>query len=117
MVLLKLDFTNHTEAQDMVKLIAQEKKLSVTEAVQFAITSDIYRRALETGWGVHALPVWGHSDHGRKWQKLDNPKMEVELNSEEFRLLEDLAQKEDVDVETAVAYFLLFSMEALGYHI
>ena len=44
------------EAQDMIKLIAQEKKLSVTEAVQFVITPDFYRRALETGWGVHALP-------------------------------------------------------------
>jgi hypothetical protein len=117
MTLLKLNFTNHKEAQDMIKLIAQEKNLSVTESVQFAINFDNYRCALETGWGVHALPFWGHSDHRRKWQKLDNPKIEVELNSEEFRLLEDLAQKEAVDIETALAYFLIFSMEALGYHI
>ena len=117
MTLLKLNFTNHKEAQDMIKLIAQEKNLSVTESVQFAINFDNYRCALETGWGAHALPFWGHSDYRRIWQRIDNPKIEVELKSEKFRLLEDLAQKEDVDVETAVAYFLLFSMEALGYHI
>lgn len=117
MALLKLDFTNHKEAQDMIKLITQEKKLSVTEAVQFAITPDIYRRALETGWGAHALPFWGHSDHRRIWQRLDNPKIEVELKSEGFRLLENLAQAEGVDIETAVDYFLIFSMEAIGYHI
>ena len=110
MVSLQLDFTNHKEAQDMIKIIAQEKILSITEAVQFAITPDIYRRALDTGWGAHALPVWGHSDHRRIWQKFDNPKIEVELKSEEFRLLENLAQTEDVDIETAVAYFLIFSM-------
>ena len=117
MALLKLDLTNHKEAQDMIKIIAQEKNLSVTEAVQFAITPDIYCRALDTGWGAHALPVWGHSDHRRIWKKLDNPKIELELKSEEFRLLENLVQVEDVDIETAVAYFLIFSMEALGYHI
>ena len=117
MTLFKLNFTNHKEAQDMIKLIAQEKNLSVTEAVQFAITPDIYRRALDTGWGAHALPVWGHSGQRRIWQRLDNPKIEVGLKSEEFRLLENLAQVEDVDIETAVAYLLIFSMEALGYHI
>ena len=117
MALLKLDLTNHKEAQDMIKIIAQEKNLSVTEAVQFAVTPDIYHRALDTGWGAHALPVWGHSGQRRIWQRLDNPKIEVDLKSEEFRLLENLVQVEDVDIETAVAYFLIFSMEALGYHI
>ena len=117
MALIKLDFTNYAEAQDMIKLIMQEKGFSVVEAINFTITPTIYRRILKTGWGSIALSVWGHGDPERMWQSLEEPKVEMELESNKIRALEEIIQKEDVNTETALSYFLIFTMESLGYHI
>ena len=95
----------------------EEKNLSATEAVQFAISPESYSSVFETGCSSTILSVWGHSDHTRIWEKLDNPKIEIDLKPEKLRLLKELAQKENVNVETAVTYFLIFTMETLGYHI
>lgn len=117
MSILKLNFTNYKAAQDMIKLIEKEKGLSTSEAIDFSINLKICNRILKTGWGSIALPIWSHDDPERKWLSLNDPRVEVEINDEKAQLISKVATEESVNMETAVAYFLLFTMEMLGYHI
>lgn len=117
MPLVKLDFMNSEAAQDMIKLLQQEKKLSVPSAIQFSVNAKVYHRILDTGWGSIALPIWGHDDPKRNWLSLDNPLVKFDIEEDKLNMIQDIADKEDTDMETAVSYFLLFTMESLGYHI
>ena len=117
MALLKLNFKKQEAAQDMIKLIEKEKELSVAEAINFSINLEICNRILKTGWGSIALPIWGHGDPDLEWSLLDNPCVEIEISEDKAQLISKIESKEGVDTETAIAYFLLFTMEALGYHI
>lgn len=114
---LKLDFSNYLEAQDMIKIIESDKALTSTEAVEFAINENIYNSIINAGWASIALPLWGHDNPGRKWKTLDNPCIEIELEKSKYALVDKIITKEDVDLETAVSYFLLFTMDSMGYHI
>jgi len=117
MNLIKLNFSKHPEAQDMIKIIEKDKCLSTTEAINFSINSEIYHRILETGWGSIALSLWGHDDPEREWEKMNNPCVEVDLEESKLKEVNDITKKDKIDTETAVTYFLIFTMELLGYHI
>lgn len=117
MALTKLDFTDHTEAQDMIKLIEKDKGLAVSEVIDFSVNIENFNQILDNGWGSIALSLWGHDDPERDWLTMDNPYIEVDLTGEKLQLIDKIAKKDKVDTETAVAYFLLFTMDSLGYHI
>ena len=68
-------------------------------------------------WESIAFDLWGHDNPEREWDKLDNPIIEVDLDKLSTRLVEDIMEKEDVSAELAVCYFLIFTMDYLGYHI
>ena len=93
------------------------KGLSATEAIAFSVNCDIYDRILRTGWASIALGLWGHGDPDRKWKKLDEPHIKIEFDELSQHLINDVMKKEDVKLETAVSYFLIFTMESLDYHI
>jgi len=117
MSLVKFNFSNYEAAQDMIKLLQKEKGLSVPSAIQFSVNAEIYHRILDTGWGSIALSIWGHDDPERNWLLLDNPLIEFDIEEDKLNLIQGVATKEDTDIETAVSYFLLFTMESLDYHI
>lgn len=114
---MKLNFKKHKAAQDMITLIEKDKCLSASDAIKFSINQDIHDKILNAGWASIALGLWGHGDPDREWNKMDNPSIEVEIEEDKLKLVDDIAQKEKVDIVTAVSYFLLFTMDALGYHI
>ncbi len=116
-LIMKLNFESHPEAQDMIKIIEKDKGLSAPDAIKFCINQDIYNEILKAGWASIALPLWGHDDPYRKWSRMDTPYVEVEIEESKQKLVNDIAKKEDVDIETAICYFLLFTMDAMGYHI
>ena len=114
---MNLNFTNHPAAQDMINIIMKEKNLSAAEALNYAINREMYRKVRDNGWTSIALQLWGHDDFERMPTTLDNPLINIEFDKLQERLIEDIAEKMDVDNETAVRYFLLFVMESFDYHI
>ena len=107
----------HPAAQDMIQIIVKEKNLSATEAINFAISKDSCNKILNTGWRDIAVDLWGHADPERKWSMLNNPVIQTELDEEKFSLLNHIKKELGVNSEIALSYFLIFTMELLGYHI
>lgn len=112
-----INFSEHLDAQDMIKIIMKDKGLSAEDAVKFSVNKTIYQRIRKTGYASIALDLWGHDDPEREWNVLDAPIIDVEFDKLSKNLIDDIMEKEKVNFEIAIAYFLLFTMEALGYHI
>lgn len=118
MASLKLKLGRYKAAQDMIKLIEKEKGLSTSAAIDFAVNSRTFHQIVNTGFGPIALPIWGHGETGqRKWLTLDDPRIDIDFDEKKLQLINEVATMEKTNPETAVSYFLLFTMEALGYHI
>ena len=116
---VKLNFARHKAAQDMIKLIEKKKGLSTSEAITFCVNYKIFCRILDTGWASIALPIWGHGedDPDRRKLTLDNPRLEIDFDEKSLKMIREISKQEEVNLETVVSYFLLFTMEILGYHI
>lgn len=114
---MKLDLNKNAAAQDMIRIIMRDKSLPPDEAVKFAINRQMHQKILQEGYASIAFDLWGHDNPEREWDKLDNPIIEVDLDKLSTRLVEDIMEKEDVSAELAVCYFLIFTMDYLGYHI
>lgn len=114
---MKLDLRNYPAGQDMIRIVMRDKGMSAEDAVDFAINRSNHDKIVYKGWASIALGLWGHDDYERKWETLDEPVLEIELDDLKTRLIEDISEREEVDIETAVCYFLIFTMEALGYHV
>ena len=95
----------------------RDKNLSVQDAIDFAINRDMHQKILKEGYASIALDLWGHDNPEREWDVLDEPIIDLELDKLRGRLVEDIAEKQDVDAETAICYFLIFTMDFLGHHI
>lgn len=112
-----IDFTEFPDAQDMIRIVMDEKGLSAKESIKYSINRTIHQRILKAGYASIALPLWGHDDPERERKTLDEPIIDVEFDKLSENLIDNIMEKENVNFETAVSYFLLFTMEALGYHI
>lgn len=112
-----INFKGNTAAQDMVRIVMADKNLSIENAILFSINQDIYLRILNAGYASIAMDLWGHDDPERKWKTIKDKCIEIEFDKLRQRLIDDIMEKEKVDFDTAVSYFLLFTMESLGYHI
>ena len=114
---MKLDLNKNAAAQDMIRIIMRDKSMLPDEEVKFAINRQMHQKILQGGYASIAFDLWGHDNPEREWDKLDNPIIEVDLDKLSTRLVEDIMEKEDVSAELAVCYFLIFTMDYLGYHI
>ena len=114
---ISLDLANDAIAQDMLMKIMKEKNLNPEKAILSSITQKIFVRIIETGWGQVALPMWGHDNPDRKWENLDDPIVKIKLSKDKERLVSVIMEKENVHFKTAIMYFMLFTLESLGYHI
>jgi len=115
--MIKLNLENNLAAQDMIRIVMKEKGLSSKEAIEFSINREMHQKILTEGYASIALDLWGHGDPDRKWDVLDEPIIELEFDKLRERLIEDITEKQEVDIETAICYFLIFTMAFLGYHI
>ena len=86
-----------------------------------AVLSSIMQRncvtILSTGWAGIAVSHWGHANPDREWQTLENPVVELKLSKDKERLVAIVMEKEKISLPEALQYFMIFSLEALGYHI
>ncbi len=101
----------------MLKKIMKAKNLSPEKAVLSAITQKNCVRILSTGWASIAVSLWGHDDPYAEREKLENPVIEIKLSKDKAHLLEVVMEKENVSFGQAILYFMIFTLESLGYHI
>lgn len=114
---ISFNFKDAVNPQDMLKKIMQAKNLSAEKAITSSITQKNCIRIIETGYAGIALSLWGHADPYAEKEKLDDPIVEFKLSKDKERLVALIMEKEDVSFEIAILYFLLFTLESLGYHI
>ncbi len=114
---LRIDFNDDINAQDMLRQIMKSKNLTPDKAILSSITQKNCVTILSTGWAGNAVSLWGHDDPDREFEQLDNPVVEIKLSKDKIRLLEIVMEKENVTLEDAILYFMIFTLESLGYHI
>lgn len=112
-----LNFSNAINPQDMLRKIMREKNLSPEKAILSSITQKNCIRIIEVGYASIALQLWGHANFEGEKEKLDNPIVEIKLSQSKERLVRLVMEKEKVSFEKAILYFMLFTLESLGYHI
>jgi len=115
--MIKLNLNNNLAAQDMIRIVMKEKGLSAKEAIEFSVNREMHQKIVKEGYASIALDLWGHDDPDREWDVLEEPIVEIELDKLKENLIEDISEKEKVDTETAICYFLIFTMDFMGYHI
>lgn len=115
--IFKLDFSEDLSAQDMLSTIMKEKNLTAEKAVLSCITQKNCVTILATGWADMAVSLWGHADPDKEYEELAKPRFEIKPSVDKIRLLEIVMEKERVPLDTAVLYFMIFTLESLGYHI
>ena len=113
---IKLDLKSNAAAQD-IRIIMKEKELSAQDVVVFAVNRDMHQKILKQGYASIALDLWGHDNPGQVWDTLAVPVVDLKFDKLQERLIEDISEKQNVDYETAICYFLIFTMDSLGYHI
>lgn len=91
--------------------------MSVEDAIPFVLTDAHKDSVFSAGWANFALGLWGHDDPERDWIMLPEPDVVVRLSEHRFSLLLKTAIHERVSLERALGYFLVFTMQELGYHV
>lgn len=114
---ITFNFENDKNAQDMLMKIMKHKNLPPDKAILSTITQKNCIRIIETGYSGIALSLWGHDNPYREWEKLDDTTVKFKLNKDKEHLVNIIMKKEEVNFPTAVLYFMLYSLESLGYHI
>ena len=114
---ITLDFTDAIEAQDMISKVMKHKNLPPEKAILSCINQKNCLNVLSTGWAGMAVSLWGHADPDGEREKLENPKIQIKVTKDKADLLSIVMKEEKVSVIDAVLYFMIFTLEALGYHI
>lgn len=114
---MNLDFKEFPQVQDMITIVMKEKELSESGAIKYAVNKKMYDKIIKTGWASIAFSLWGHDDPDREWSSLDCPDVSVDFDDSSIDLINAIIAKKKVSAEVAVGYFLLFTMDLMGYHI
>ena len=114
---LSISYADDEIAQDMICTIMKEKNLTPAKAVLSSITQRNCVTILSTGWAGMAVSHWGHANPDREWQTLENPVVELKLSKDKERLVAIVMEKEKISLAETLQYFMIFSLETLGYHI
>ena len=114
---ITVDFTEETDAQDMLSKIMKKKNLTPDKALLSTITQKNCVTILATGWAGMAVSLWGHADPDGEREKLEDPIVKIKLSKDKERLISIVMEKENVSFGEALLYFMIFTLESLGYHI
>ena len=112
-----VDFTEETDAQDMLSKIMKKKNLTPDKALLSTITQKNCVTILATEWAGMAVSLWGHADPDGEREKLEDPIVKIKLSKDKERLISIVMEKENVSFGEALLYFMIFTLESLGYHI
>jgi hypothetical protein len=114
---ITIDFSKETAAQDMLSKIMKKKNLTPEKALLSTITQKNCVKILATGWAGMAVSLWGHADPDGERENLEDPIVKIKLSKDKERLISIVMEKENVSFGEALLYFMIFTLESLGYHI
>ena len=114
---IKLDLSSDERAQDMVCTIMRDKKLSPDKAILSCISDKNCLDAISTGWSDIAVHSWGHFDPDYQFAKLPNPQLQLKFDKKIVQMIGLVMKVEKVSFKDALLSFMIFELEALGYHI
>lgn len=114
---IAIDFSEEIDAQDMLSKIMSNKNLTPEKALLSTITQKNCVKILATGWTGIAVSLWGHADPDEELEKLEDPIVRIKLSKDKERLVGIVMEKENVSFNEALLYFMIFTLESLGYHI
>ena len=114
---ITVDFSEEIDAQDMLSKIMKKKNLTPEKALLSTITQKNCVTILATGWAGMAVSLWGHADPDGEREKLEDPIVKIKLSKDKERLVHIVMEKENVSFGEALLYFMIFTLESLGYHI
>ena len=114
---ITVDLTEEPDAQDMLGKIMRKKNLTPEKALLSTITQKNCVTILATGWAGIAVSLWGHDDPDREREKLEDPIIKIKLSKNKEQLISIVMEKEKVSCGEAILYFMIFTLESLGYHI
>ena len=114
---ITIDFSKETDAQDMLSKIMKKKNLTPEKALLSTITQKNFATILATGWAGMAVSFWGHADPDGEREKLEDPIVKIKLSKDKERLIRFVMEEENVSFLEALLYFMIFTLESLGYHI
>ena len=115
--LREVDFSKKAAAQDMLAIIMKKKGLSAQAALLSCISNENYHSIITSGWANMAYSHWGHADLDRDWLELENPVFYVSMSEEQEKNLFAVCYAENVRIDMALCFFLVFEMQKIGYHI
>ena len=72
---------------------------------------------LATGWAGIAVSMWGHDDPFGEREQLESPTFTIKLSKDKLRLVRIVMEKESISFHDALLYFMIFTLDSLGYHI
>ena len=128
MALLKMNFENEWEAQDMISILTSKYNISAEEAILSVITEKNFKRIMKEGWAELAVNNWFiHNNNDNIWEQdgtyaisyneLKNPLVDIDFSPKQINMIDAVKHYEKVEIEKVISYFLIFEMESLGYHI
>ena len=112
-----VDFREDINAQDMLSKIMKKKNLTPEKALLSTITQKNCVTILATGWAGLAVSMWGHDDPFGEREQLENPIFTIKLSKDKLRLVMIVMEKESISFHNALLYFMIFTLDSLGYHI
>ena len=101
----------------MLSKIMKKKNLTPEKALLSTITQKNCVTILATERAGMAVSLWGHADPDREREKLEDPVIKIKLSKDKERLIGIVMEKEAVSFDEAILYFMIFTLETLGYHI
>ena len=114
---ITIDFSNKINAQDMLSKIMEKKNLTPEKALLSTITQKNCVTILATEWAGIAVSLWGHANPDGRREKLEDPIIKIKLSKDKERLISIVMEKEHISFGEALLYFMIFTLESLGYHI
>ena len=112
-----VDFSEDINAQDMLCKIIKKKNLTPEKALLSTITQKNCVTILATGWAGLAVSMWGHDDPFGERERLESPTFTLKLSKDKLRLVRIVMEKESISFHDALLYFMIFTLDSLGYHI
>ncbi|MCL1975495.1 MAG: hypothetical protein FWG61_04955 [Firmicutes bacterium] len=92
----------------MIRIVMQEKNISLNEAISYSVNQNIYKRIIDTGWGEIALSLWGHGGPARRRKKISDPQIEIDLDESRLNAVYEIEKLYKIDAETAIYSIFIF---------
>ena len=105
MALLKMNFENEWEAQDMISILTSKYNISAEEAILSVVTERNFKRIMKEDWAYFAVKEWFiHNNNDNisdtdgvysiAYSELNNPIINIDFSPKQVNMIESLKSVE-----------------------